>query len=108
PPPPCPPPWEATLAPVPGAGFGLFDDAGFGATRRVPDPSSKVGLLRVRFWSVGGLTSIGGNCSVDAVCCACAPEIPSAASGARKLEASRKRRRRLSAVIGKDMVRTSV
>jgi hypothetical protein len=62
PPPPWPPPpCEATLAPDPGVGFGLLDGVGFGATRRVPDPSSKLGLARVRFWSPGGLTSIGGN-----------------------------------------------
>ncbi len=64
PPPPWPPPCDATLEPVPGAGFGLLDGLGFGATtRRVPEPSSVAGLARVRFWSPGGLTSIAGNCS---------------------------------------------
>ena len=37
-------------------------------------------LARVRFGSVGEVTSIGGNCS-DGACCACAPEMPSDSDG---------------------------
>ena len=51
------------------------------------------------------MTSIGGNCS-DAVCWACAPEMPSDTMGAKKLVVSQKRRCRVALV--EDMVQASV
>ncbi len=44
-----------------GAPFGLLVCATVGAGRCGPDPSSVMGLARVRFASSGGLTSIGGS-----------------------------------------------
>ena len=53
-------------------------------TRRLPVPSSVTGLARVRFSSPGELTSMGGSCSEDAVCCALAAEIPNEMNGRKK------------------------
>src|ERR1700716_1932595 len=75
-----------------------------GATRREPDPSSVTGLARVRFSSPGELISIGGS-GLDATCCALAAEMPSERAGTRKVEASRKVRRRAAALMVEDMVR---
>ncbi len=44
-----------------GVPFELFVCEVLGATRDNPDPSSSIGLARVRFSSLGGLISIGGN-----------------------------------------------
>src|SRR3954451_13122615 len=62
-----------TFAPVPGAVLLLAGEV-FGAARRGPPLSSLVGWARVRFWSTGGLTSIGGKRPADAECCGRAPE----------------------------------
>src|ERR1700756_4872847 len=87
-----------------GEPLGLPVCERFGATRRAPAPSSLPGLARVRFSSAGGLTSIGGSCS-GAACCALAAEIPKERTGTRKVEASRKMRRRFAALMQEDMVR---
>ena len=92
----------------PGAVPVLEVGAAFGATRRGPGVSSSVGLARVRFWSTGGLTSIGGNWSADAVCCARAPELARNSRGTRKLDASNNWRRCLATEVAEDMGETSV
>ena len=60
PPLPVPPLDEEAPDPSEGAALVVLVRAGR-ATRRVPVPSSVAGFARVRFWSVGGLTSTGGN-----------------------------------------------
>src|ERR1700737_2233605 len=87
-----------------GEPLGLLVCERFGATRRAPDPSSLMGLARVRFASEGGLTSIGGSWSGEA-CCALAAEIPRERTGTRKVEARRQMRRRFAALMLEDMVR---
>src|ERR1700716_2575880 len=84
---------DATFEPVPGAGLPLLVDAVLGAVRRGPPLSSEGGWGRGRFWSSGGLTSIGGKRSADAVCWAWAPELSSASRGTRKLDANQRWRR---------------
>src|SRR3954469_24742528 len=64
---------DVTFAPVPGAGWLLVGDV-FGAARRGPPLSSLAGWARVRFWSTGGLTSIGGKRLADGGCRGCAAE----------------------------------
>src|ERR1700730_8877801 len=76
-----------------GATLVLLAGEAFGAAWREPDPSSLMGLARVRFWSPDGLTSIGGSGSEAADCCAWAAETPNEMNGTRKLVASRKLRR---------------
>src|SRR6202158_3393717 len=88
-----------------GATFVLLVGATVGAARREPDPSSLIGLARVRLALPGGLISIGGSCSGEADCCALAAEIPKAKTGTRKLEANRQVRRRDAARMVADMVR---
>ncbi|HMH72413.1 MAG TPA: hypothetical protein VK554_08935 [Bradyrhizobium sp.] len=78
----------------------------FGATRREPDPSSVIGLARVRVWSSGELISMAGN-GFDADCWASAAEIPNARIGPRTVDASRQLRRRCTATMAEDMARTS-
>ena len=87
-------------------GVALVDGAP-DVTRREPDPSSLLGLARVRFSSPGELTSIGGSCS-GGLCCALAAEIPKERRGTRKVEAKQIVRRRCAAVAMEDMVWTSV
>src|SRR5664279_4966266 len=83
---------------------------GAGTARREPEPSSGTGFARVRFWSPGGLTSIGGSCSADAVCWARAVEMLRQRTGKRKAEASRQMRlrRRFAVAMVADMVMASV
>src|ERR1700737_3651243 len=69
-----------------GATFELLVRATFGTARREADPSSVMGLARVRLSSRGALTSMGGSRSGEA-CCAQAAEI--CKERTRKLEASR-------------------
>src|SRR6266478_8860031 len=97
-------PVDETFGLFAGAPPGLLVWETFGATRREPEPSSLTGFARVRFWSPGGLTSIGGSRSED-ICCAFAAEIPRERTGTRKLEASRQVRRRCAALRVEDMVR---
>ena len=102
----------ATLAGYPfgpgaGAMFVLVVCEIFGATRREPDPSSVMGLARVRVWSSGELISMAGN-GLDADCCALEAEIPNERIGPRKVDASRQLRRRCAATMAEDMARTSV
>jgi hypothetical protein len=102
----------ATLAgdpfePDAGAMFVLGVCDIFGATRREPDPSSVIGLARVRVWSPGELISMAGN-GFDADCWASAAEIPNARIGPRTVDASRQLRRRCTATMAEDMARTSV
>src|SRR5258706_8334308 len=79
-------PGDETFGLFAGVPPGLLVCDTFGATRREPEPSSLAGLARVRFWSPGGLTSIGGRCS-EGACCALAAEIPRERKGTRKMEA---------------------
>src|SRR5487761_2489438 len=63
-----------------------------------------MGLARVWFSSRGGLISMAGSWSGD-ICCAWVGEIQGGRTGSRKLEASRKLRRRDAALMVEDMVR---
>ena len=54
-------PGDETFGLFAGEPPGLLVCETFGATRREPEPSSLTGFARVRFWSPGGLTSIGGS-----------------------------------------------
>jgi hypothetical protein len=101
PPLPVPPLDGEALEPSDGAALVVLVGAGR-TTRRVPVPSSVTGLARVRFWSVGGLTSTGGKFAGGV--CAWAME----ALSARILVANRSERRRFAAVMAEDMVQTSV
>jgi len=110
-------PLNCLIAGAPVAGDPFEPDAGamfvlvvcdiFGATRREPDPSSVIGLARVRVWSSGELISMAGN-GFDADCWASAAEIPNERIGPRKVVASRQLRRRCAATMAEDMARTSV
>jgi hypothetical protein len=95
---------------VAGPGDGCGAAAGWrtgaGAMRR--DCESGDGSVRLLVSVFGGLTSIGGSGSEEAVCCALAGEILRQAIGIRKLEASKQVRRRFAAVMMEDMVLTSV
>src|ERR1700731_596193 len=82
-----------------GAPFGLLVCEPFSATRRAADPSSLMGLARVRVASEGASTSRVGSTLGDADCCALAAEIPRERTGTRKVEASRQMRRRFAAVM---------
>jgi hypothetical protein len=94
------------FGPAAGAMFGVVCGT-FGATRREPDPSSIIGLARVRVWSSGELISMAGN-RFDADCWASAAEIPIERIGPRKVDASRQLRRRCAATMAEDMARTSI
>src|SRR5712691_3209592 len=96
-----------TFGPGAGATLVLVVCEIFGATRREPDPSSVIGLARVRVWSSGELISMAGN-GFDADCWASAAEIPNERIGPRKVDASRQLRRRCTATMAEDMARTSV
>src|SRR5258708_40177469 len=81
-----------------GVPFELFVCEVLGATRDNPDPSSSIGLARVRFSALGGLISIGGNWPRFS-CRASGGEKPRPGMGARKLGGSRRGGRRGGAVI---------
>ena len=86
-------------APPAGAAFGRLVRAR--TTRLEPCSWSIRGFARVRF-SSGALISTGGR--TLATCCARAAEAPKHRTGTRKVEASRKVRRRCAAVRVEDMV----
>ena len=75
---------------------------------RAPLLHRRSGLARVRFGSVGGVTSIGGNCSAMRFAARCAPEMPSESDEHKETGEPAESAAPLAAVMVEDMVQASV